>query len=84
MGICDCFGVVLREERRARHLSKYEVARRAGLSQSTVADLEKPGSNPRLDTMERIGRALGSQGLFLHTQATRLAQQQQHEYSTIS
>jgi len=82
--ICDAFGEVLRRERKTRQLSKYELAKRSGLSQSTLAKLEQAGSNPRMDTIERVGRALGTLGLVLYAQATRLAQRRRRRYSTIS
>jgi predicted transcriptional regulator len=59
------------------------VAQQTHLSQSTIADLEKPRANPRLDTLERVGWALGMDGLALHALAKRLAQQRQRACSTL-
>jgi transcriptional regulator with XRE-family HTH domain len=40
-------------------LSQAELARRAGTGQAAIARLELGEPNPRLNTLERIGQALG-------------------------
>jgi transcriptional regulator with XRE-family HTH domain len=51
--------VSLRATRRTAGLTQAEVARRAGTTQSAVARAERPGANPRLETLHRMARALG-------------------------
>ena len=48
--------VALRE---AARLTQSEVAQRMGTTQSAVSDLERAGSNPRIDTLQRYARAVG-------------------------
>jgi len=48
--------VTLRE---AARLTQSEVAERMGTTQSAVSDLERSGSNPRIDTLQRYARAVG-------------------------
>jgi transcriptional regulator with XRE-family HTH domain len=50
------------ELRWARHragLSQAQLAKRAGVSQQQIAKLERPGSNPTIETLDRVARALG-------------------------
>jgi DNA-binding XRE family transcriptional regulator len=49
----------LRATRLAAGLTQAEVARRTGTTQSAVARAEGPGANPRLETLQRMARALG-------------------------
>lgn len=56
--------VLLREARRAAGLTQAELAERAGLTQSVVARMERPGSNPTVGVLER---ALGAAGATLDT-----------------
>jgi phage N-6-adenine-methyltransferase len=53
----------LAELRRQRGLSQRELAKSAGVNQSTIVALERSGSG-RLDVLERVGRILGA-GLYL-------------------
>jgi transcriptional regulator with XRE-family HTH domain len=50
---------LIRNSRRQAGLTQAELARRLGTTQSAVARLERPGSNPRVDTPERALRASG-------------------------
>jgi transcriptional regulator with XRE-family HTH domain len=48
----------------ARHragLTQADLAQRLGITQAAVAQLERPGSNPRLATLERALRATGAE-----------------------
>ena len=49
----------LRSARQTAGLTQLELAERAGMTQSIVARLERPGSNPTLATAERLLRATG-------------------------
>lgn len=49
----------LRAAREAAGLTQAEVAHRAGTTQSAVARAERPGANPRLETLQRMARAMG-------------------------
>ncbi|MYF23219.1 MAG: helix-turn-helix domain-containing protein [Chloroflexi bacterium] len=44
--------------RKLRNLTQHELAQRAGLSQGVVSRLESGGHSPRLETLERIARAM--------------------------
>lgn len=50
---------ILREARRAAGLTQTQLAERMGTTQSAVARLESPGSNPRLENLERALLAAG-------------------------
>lgn len=50
---------LVRDARRSAGLTQAQLAARLGLTQPTVAALERPGSNPRLATLERALRAAG-------------------------
>ncbi|MGK5520496.1 helix-turn-helix domain-containing protein [Micromonospora sp. URMC 107] len=55
-------GTALRALRRQADLSQRELARRSGVPKSTVARIEAdPGTDPRLRTVERLGRAAGGE-----------------------
>ena len=51
-------GMQVRELRRRRGLTQTQLARLAGTNQAAIARLESGGPEPRLSTLERIGRAL--------------------------
>ncbi len=51
----------LRAARQEAGLSQAELGAQMGRSQATIAALERPGSNPRLETIERVLMALGRQ-----------------------
>lgn len=51
---CDRVMQLLRAEREARGLSGYELAKRCGLSQSTLSLLDRGKRTPTLDTVLRI------------------------------
>lgn len=46
--------VLLRSARLASGLTQEQLAVRAGVTQPTIAALERPGSNPRIGTLARI------------------------------
>jgi transcriptional regulator with XRE-family HTH domain len=50
---------LLRERRESLGLSMNEIARRTGLAQQTVSFIERGMRMPTLDTLLRIGDALG-------------------------
>lgn len=49
----------MRQARKRAGLTQSQLAERAGVTQQQVARLESPDSNPTLDLLERIARALG-------------------------
>ena len=57
--------IELRRTRHEAHLTQAQLAKRSGVSQQQIAQLEHPDSNPTLDTLEKVARALGAQ-LELH------------------
>ena len=52
-------GSTIREARKAAGLTQTELAERMGTTQSTVARLESPRSNPRVGTLDRAIMAAG-------------------------
>ncbi len=52
------WGAVLRKARARRKLTQVELARRAGLHQTTVARLETGTHRPSMDTLQRLAKAL--------------------------
>jgi DNA-binding XRE family transcriptional regulator len=52
--------IELRQTRHHAHLTQAQLAKRAGVSQQQIAQLEHPDSNPTLDTLEKVARALGA------------------------
>lgn len=52
--------VLLREARRSAGLTQATLAGRAGLTQSVVARMERPGSNPTVAVLERALNAAGA------------------------
>jgi transcriptional regulator with XRE-family HTH domain len=51
--------LLIRDARRAAGLTQAELAARLGVSQSAVAKLEREGSNPTVETLDRTLRAAG-------------------------
>jgi transcriptional regulator with XRE-family HTH domain len=54
-------GRLLASARRRAGLTQGELALRLGISQASVAQLERPGSNPRVATLDRALRAVGAE-----------------------
>jgi transcriptional regulator with XRE-family HTH domain len=52
-------GRLLADARRHAGLTQADLAQRLAISQAAVARLERPGSNPRLATLDRALRAAG-------------------------
>jgi transcriptional regulator with XRE-family HTH domain len=50
---------VIREARRRAGLTQSELARRLDISQAAIAQLEAAGSNPTVDTLDRVLHATG-------------------------
>ena len=50
---------LLRKARLAAGLTQAQVAKRAGVSQGAVAQLERSGANPTVETLDAILRATG-------------------------
>lgn len=50
---------LLRDARRRSGLTQAQVAERAGVSQSAIAQLEQVGSNPTIETLGDVLRATG-------------------------
>lgn len=57
--------IELRWTRERAGLTQAQLARRAGVSQQQIVELEQPDSKPTLHTLERVARALGTH-LELH------------------
>lgn len=57
--LCARILKLLREEREARSLTKYVVAKRAGLSQQAVGYMERGEKRPSLETVLRYTAAIG-------------------------
>ena len=55
----DLLPALLRLHRKAQGLTQEEVAERLGVSQPSYAKYERWGANPRIETVESLGRALG-------------------------
>lgn len=54
-------GLLLSGARRRAGLTQTDLARRLAVTQAAVAQLEQPGSNPRIATLERALRAAGAE-----------------------
>lgn len=53
------FGARLKELREKAKLTKYKLAQLSGVSQQTIAQLEKPGGgDPSWETVKKLARAL--------------------------
>lgn len=52
-------GPLIRDQRLAARMTQAELADRLGTSQSAIARLERPDSNPRVETVERALRETG-------------------------
>jgi len=52
---------LLRQARRASGLTQAQVADKAGITQGAVAQLERPGSNPTIETLDAALMATGHQ-----------------------
>jgi transcriptional regulator with XRE-family HTH domain len=52
-------GQLIRQARHDAGLTQQQLARRLGVTQATLAKLERNGSNPTIRTLERVLRATG-------------------------
>ena len=52
--------ISLKRARAAAGLTQAQLAKRVGISQPAIAALEHPDSNPTLETLEKVARALGA------------------------
>jgi transcriptional regulator with XRE-family HTH domain len=63
-------GLILSDARQRAGLTQADLAKRLGVTQAAVAQLERPGSNPQIATLERALRAAGAElviGVRPHT-----------------
>src|ERR1700685_815512 len=60
----DRFGRAVRGARRQAGLTQYDLAERAGVSQSVVSRIERGAGNHRISSYERIAGALGLESLL--------------------
>ncbi len=51
--------LLIRDARRAAGLTQAQLAARLGVSQSAIAKLEREGSNPTVETLDRVLRPTG-------------------------
>jgi transcriptional regulator with XRE-family HTH domain len=51
--------LLIRDARRAAGLTQVELAARLGVSQSAISKLEREGSNPTVETLDRVLRPTG-------------------------
>jgi len=51
--------LAIRRARQDAGLSQAELGRRAGVSQQQINKLEDPDENPKIETLEKVARALG-------------------------
>ena len=61
MLVMDSLGARLREFRRARALTQEELAEKAGVSPSTIVDIERGKHEPQIRTLRKLARAFGVQ-----------------------
>lgn len=59
MSLLDKFAANLRKQRAQKKLSQKSLAERVGISVSYVSMLERGQRSPPLETLERLGKALG-------------------------
>ena len=52
---------IIRTARRSSRLTQTQLGARLGMSQASIARLERPGANPTLQTLENVVRAAGHQ-----------------------
>lgn len=52
-------GERIRQGRKKKGLSQRELAQKMGIAPFALCRLEKPGSNPTFNTLEKIAKALG-------------------------
>ena len=58
MLVMDGLGARLRELRRARALTQEELAEKAGVSPSTIVDIERGKHEPQIRTLRKLAKAL--------------------------
>lgn len=50
--------IIIKDLRKNKNLTQKQLAQKAGLSQSTISDLEDGTKSPRLKTLDKIATAL--------------------------
>ena len=64
----------LRERRVAQHLNQTELARKLGIRQSQISDLERGVVDPRLSTVRDVARVLDSELMLIPRQLLPVVQ----------
>lgn len=52
-------GLIIKQMREGLKLTQAEIAKRMGVSQPYVAQLEREDANPEFDTLKKLAKAMG-------------------------
>jgi transcriptional regulator with XRE-family HTH domain len=69
--VSSVLGSIIRQERLRRDWSQSKLADISGVRRQSIATLEKGKARPRVETNQRLGRALGIPGSELEARAER-------------